>query len=76
MRTDQEGVEKKKRVYLIKWQFLYFFSLPQGQGDLRETDGDFVPSVTTPALPRFARGALKKEKRAPTVNTGTLTNRL
>jgi hypothetical protein len=55
-------VLKKERIYLIKQQFLYFFPLPHGQGDLRETDGDFVTLVTTPAFPRFARGALKKAK--------------
>ena len=55
----------RKMFYIrIKYfQFLYFFfPLPHGQGDLRETDGDFVTLVITPALPRFARGALTKAK--------------
>ncbi len=61
MRTDQKGVEKRED-HLLKQQFLYFFPLPHGQGDLRETDGNFVTLVIALELPRFARGALTKAK--------------
>jgi len=53
---------KRERTHILKQQFLYFFPLPHGQGDLRETDGEVVILVITPALPRFARGALMKAK--------------
>jgi hypothetical protein len=53
---------KRERIHLLKQQFLYFFPLPHGQGDLRETDGESVTLVITPALSRFALGALMKAK--------------
>ena len=63
--------------YAFLQQFLYFFPLPHGHLEFRETTAGFVTISSPPGvLSKCVLGAWTKARQAPAINIGTLTHRL